>query len=238
MAITLKLSSDIPGQAAFKTVLSGEGFWAKDGNDYLSSSEAFKTVLDGSYWTIPSGLSGGKGDDSYTVGYNDFAVVADAGFGTDSLRVYRSLEQATWSARIDGRHLAALFQAFSGSTYLTTLFIVDAFKPEGSIEKTTFDNNVILDTSYNKLYALAASSGAPFEDLSWEQAMAKKYLNLGVIGVSNDTTGANELMDLIYKTGNPITEAGVHRFFNPLRGVHFYSNDLNEVNNVRSRLGN
>jgi hypothetical protein len=63
--------------------------------------------------------------------------------------------------------------------------------------------------------------GIAFEDLTWEQAIANKYLNLAVIGVSNDAAGAAELMDVVYKTGNPVTKAGVHRFSPPLRVFAF-----------------
>ena len=237
MATTLRFTSDRANNASFASVLSGEGYWAKDLDDSLSASTAYRAFLDGSFWTIPAGMSGGTGDDNYSVGYDSAAIIADAGFGRDSLRIYRNLNDATWAARIDGRHLAAMFEAFPGSQYTSQIFIVDAFKPEGSIETTTFSDNVILNTAYDKLASLIASAGIPFEDLSWEQAIAKKYVNLSVIGVPNNSAGAAELIDLVYKAGNPVTQAGVHRFFNPSKGVHFYSNDLNEVNAVRSRLG-
>jgi Repeat of unknown function (DUF5648) len=238
MPIGLNITSDAPGKGTVRTVGSGDGFFALDGDDSLFSSTALKAFQDGALWEIPCGLSGGKGNDYYSIGYSAFAVIADAGFGKDKLKIYRSITEATWSARIDGRHLAATFESFPGSAYRATVLIIDAFKPEGSIESTELDGNVILDTSYNQLPSLIASAGISFEELSWDQAIAKKYLNLSVVGVTNNSSGADQLMDLIYKTGNPVTEPGVHRFFNPSKGVHFYSNDLNEVNHVRSRLGN
>ena len=86
--------------------------------------------------------------------------------------------------------------------------------------------------------SLIASSGIPFEDLGWDQAINKKYIDLSVVGASNNNAGANQLLDDLYKAGNPVTGSGVYRFFNPSKGVHLYSNDLNEVNTVRSQLGN
>lgn len=230
---------DLTGNASSRSVQSNEIFFAKDKNDnLLATSDSTLTYIDGSYWRLPSGLSGGAGDDSYSVGYNTFAVIADAGFGTDKLKIFRELSNATHALRVDNRHLVVRFELFPGSQYITDVLIIDAFKPEGSIETITFDNNVIVNAAYDKLIPLISSSGIRFEDLSWDQAIAKKYCNLGTLGVSNNSAGADELMDVLYKTGNPITEAGVHRFFNPSKGVHFYSNDLNEINNVRSRLSN
>jgi hypothetical protein len=236
--ISFPTSFDTPRNNSVKTVASGAGYFGLDGNDSLFSSPVVTTFADGSLWGLPSNMSGGKGDDKYYVGYDDFAVIADAGFGNDYLRLYRPLSEIIWAARIDGRHLAAAFEAFPGSAYSTKILIVDAFKPEGSIEATEFDSRTVLNTSYDQLPSLLRSSGINVEELSWEQAIGKKYLNLSVLGVANNSSGAAELMDLAYRTGNPVTQAGVHRFFNPSKGVHFYTNDLNEVNSVRSRLGN
>jgi hypothetical protein len=238
VALSLRTSFDSPGAGTVKTVASGEAFFGLDGNDSLFSSAAITRFKDGGYWDIPSGLSGGKDDDQYYVGYDDFAVIADAGFGSDYLRVYRPLSDISWIARIDGRHLAAVFEAFPGSFYRTVILIIDAFKPEGSIETTEFDDRTVLDTSSDQLPSLIAFSGTAFEDLTWEEAIAKKCINLSVLDVANNASGAAELMDFVYREGNPVIQSGVHRFFNPSKGVHFYTEDLNEVNVVRSKLGN
>lgn len=239
MSLSLSYAYDSQGKSSVYTyVASLEAKFGLDGNDSFFSNATSSTFKDGYYWNLPSVLSGGSGNDSYYVGYKDAAVIADARSGNDYLRIYRSLSDVQWTARIDGRHLVADFKLYPDSSYETWLFIVDAFRPDGSIEKTEFENSVILDTSYNSLPGLIASAGIPFEDLTWDQAINKKYINLSVIGSSNTSSGASELIDQIYKVGNPITEAGVHRFFNPSKGVHFYSNDLNEVNTVRSQLGN
>jgi hypothetical protein len=238
MPIYFPTSLDTPQNNSVRTVASGAGYSGLDGNDALFSSPAVKTFKDGGFWVLPSIMSGGEGDDKYYAGYDDFAVIADAGFGNDYLRIYRPLTDALWMARIDGRHLAAVFEAFPGSAYTTSILIVDAFKPEGSVETTEFDSRTIVNTSYDQLPSLLKSSGINLEELTWERAIAKKYVNLAVLGAANNSSGAAELMDLLYVTFNPVTQAGVHRFFNPSKGVHFYTNDLNEVNSVRSRLGN
>jgi len=238
MPIYFPTSLDTPQNNSVRTVASGAGYSGLDGNDALFSSPAVKTFKDGGFWVLPSIMSGGEGDDKYYAGYDDFAVIADAGFGNDYLRIYRPLTDALWMARIDGRHLAAVFEAFPGSAYTTSILIVDAFKPEGSVEATEFDSRTIVNTSYDQLPSLLKSSGINLEELTWERAIAKKYVNLAVLGAANNSSGAAELMDLLYVTFNPVTQAGVHRFFNPSKGVHFYTNDLNEVNSVRSRLGN
>ena len=228
---------DKPGLNAQFYSYSLEACFGLDGNDTFNPQAALVGYGDGSYWTLPSVLSGGTGDDKYIVQKSAYAVIADAGSGNDYLRIYRSLDDVEWSARIDGRHLAVEF-GNQYSSYKTDLLIVDAFRPDGSIERTEFDNNVILDTTWNQLPSLISSSEIPFEELTWDQAIGKKYFNLTVSGVANNSSGAASLMDEIYKEGNPITQPGVHRFFNPSKGVHFYSNDLNEINSVRSRLGN
>lgn len=238
MPILFPTGFDIPQNNSVKTVASGAGYFGLDGSDSLFSSPAVKIFKDGGLWLLPSIMSGGKGDDKYYAGYEDFAVIADAGFGNDYLRIYRPLSDAIWMARIDGRHLAAAFEAFPGSAYITSILVVDAFKPEGSIETTEFDSRTIVNTSYDQLPSLLKSSGINLEELTWDQAIAKKYVNLSVLGVANNSSGAAELTDFLYMTSNPVTQAGVHRFFNPSRGLHFYTNDLNEVNTVRSRLGN
>ena len=177
-----------------------------DGNDYFYSLARSKIFKDGYYWTLPSVESGGAGDDKYTIQYSDSVVIADAGSGTDYLRIYRRLDDAEWSAKVDGRHLAVRF----GSPYNTAtsdLLIVDAFRPDGSIEKTEFENSVILDTSWSNLSSLIESVGIPFENLSWDQAIAKGYLNLSVVGVSNDSAGAAELIDEIYAANSNVTLA-------------------------------
>lgn len=237
MAILFPTTFDIPNNNSVKTVASGAGYFGLDGSDSLFSSPAITTFKDGDFWVLPSIISGGKGDDKYYAGYDDFAVIADAGFGNDYLKISRPLSDALWMARIDGRHLAAVFEAFPGSAYTTSILIVDAFKPEGSIETTEFDSRTIVNTSYDQLPSLLKTSGINVEELTWEQAVAKKYVNLSVLGATNNSSGAAELMDFLYVTSNPVTQAGVHRFFNPSRGVHFYTNNLNEVNIVRSRLG-
>ena len=238
MPISFPVTYDTPNNNSVKTVASGAGYFGLDGSDTLFSSPAITTFKDGDFWVLPSIMSGGKGDDKYYAGVDDFAVIADAGFGNDYLKIYRPLSDALWMARIDGRHLAAVFEAFPGSAYTTSILIVDAFKPEGSIETTEFDSRTIVNTSYDQLPSLLKTSGINVEELTWDQAIAKEYVNLSVLGVANNSSGATELMDFLYVTSNPVTQAGVHRFFNPSKGVHFYTNDLNEVNSVRSRLGN
>jgi hypothetical protein len=143
----------------------GSGYFGLDGSDTLFSSPAVKTFKDGSLWELPSIMSGGKGEDKYYVGYDEFAVIADAGFGNDYLRINRPLSDAFWMARIDGRHLAAAFEAFPGSVYTTTILIVDAFKPEGSIETTEFDSRTIVNASCDQLPSLLKSSGINLEEL-------------------------------------------------------------------------
>lgn len=237
MALQFTKTFDTPKTDSKFSPKSLEASFGLDGNDSFYSLARSSTFKDGLYWNLPSVESGGDGDDSYTVQYSDCVVVADAGSGNDYLRIYRRLDDVEWAAKIDGRHLAVQFSIpYLSST--SQVLIIDAFRPDGSIEKTEFENSVILDTTWNNLPSLIASAGIPFENLTWDQAASKKYINLSVIGVSNNSSGAAELVDEIYKSGNPITKAGVHRFFNPSKGVHFYSNDLNEVNTVRSRLGN
>lgn len=215
-----------------------EAVFGLDGNDTFTAKASSVTYKDGDYWSLPAVLSGGHGDDKYIVSAgNNSVVIADAGSGNDYCRINQRLDYVNWAAKIDGRHLVAGFVNPDTFAYCDFM-IIDAFRPDGSIEKTEFDGSVILDTSWNNLSSLIASAGIPFENLSWDQAIANGHINLSVVGASNNAAGAADLTDQIYKIGNPIMEGGVHRFFNPSKGVHFYSNDLNEVNTVRSRLGN
>ena len=235
MALNFTKQFDTPGKKSlFSPVSSLNAVFGLDGNDTFFSYASSKTYNNGQYWLLPSLLSGGTGDDSYNVGPNDAAIIADAGSGTDQLRIYGYLSDVQWFARVDNRHLLTLIQGYNP----IWLLVVDAFRPQGSIEKIEFSNSVIFDSSWNNLPSLIASSGIPFEDLGWDQAINKKYIDLSVVGASNNNAGANQLLDDLYKAGNPVTGSGVYRFFNPVKGVHLYSNDLNEVNTIRSQLGN
>jgi len=231
---------DKPGLSTLFNPGSMEASFGLDGNDSFNSRAnsraGIKVNIDGLYVTLPSLSSGGTGDDKYAVGGrtgddqyavigSDSAFIADAGSGNDYLRIYRSLNELVRYARIDGRHLMLTFGfPFSRSTN-TVLFIFDAFRPDGSIEKMEFNDNVILNTTWNQLPSPFRSSKIPFEELTWDQ-------------INGDAFTFDALLDEIYIKGNPVTQPGVHRFFNPFKGVHFYSNDLNEINSVRSRLGN
>jgi hypothetical protein len=66
----LKFKNDIENNASVATVASDDGYWVRDLNNFLFTSTASKTVLDGSLWTIPTGLSSGTGDDNYSAGYD------------------------------------------------------------------------------------------------------------------------------------------------------------------------
>ena len=199
MPLQFNAAFDRPGNNSFfSSVGSLEARFGQDGDDTFFSSAESKTFKDGAYWLLPSVLSGGPGNDRYNVGYNDYSIIADAGSGDDYLRVYRDLSDVQRSARIDGRHLIAEFQLYSGSTYTTWLFIVDAFKPDGSIERTEFSDSVILDTSWSNLPSLIASAGIPFEDLTWQQAIEKKYINLSIFGVTNNSTGSLQAISEFY----------------------------------------
>ena len=238
MPITFPVSFDRTNNSnLYESVSPGDIYYALDGDDNLWSESRELTFRDGYFWTVPSVLSGGVGDDSYNVGYDDAAIIADAGNGRDRLKVYRNYTDIYFALKIDGRHLALGLTSYIGSPYETTILIVDAFKPSGSIETFEF-SDYTFNVSYDQIVPLIKSSGLYFEDLSWNQAIAKKYFNLSTIGVANNSSGADELMDHVYKTGNPVTDSGVHRFFDPIRGVHFYTDGIAEVNHVRSRLGN
>ena len=196
MALNFTKKFDIPGNNGFfSPIESLQAVFGGDGNDTFYSYATGTTFKDGSYWNLPSFLAGGTGNDKYNVGPNDAVIILDSGSSADHLRIYESLSNVRLFARVDGRHLITFIQGYNP----TWIFLVDAFMPGGSIEKTEFSGSVFLDTSWDSLPSLIASAGIPFEDLTWTQAISKKYINLSVLGVSNDSAGASQLIGEAYR---------------------------------------
>ena len=196
MALNFTKKFDIAGNNGFfSPIESLQAVFGGDGDDTFYSFATGTTFKDGSYWNLPSFLAGGTGNDKYNVGPNDAVIILDSGSSADHLRIYESLSNVRLFARVDGRHLITVIQGYNP----TWIFGVDAFRPSGSIEKTEFSGSVFLDTSWNSLPSLVASAGVPFEDLTWNQAISKKYINLSVLGVSNDSAGASQLISEAYR---------------------------------------
>jgi len=85
---------------------SGNAYFAKGGDDYISSNGKTYLSYQGKNWWIPSLVSGGAGNDEYSVGPGDAVVIADATSSSgDKLRIYDYITNVTDLFSIENRHV-------------------------------------------------------------------------------------------------------------------------------------
>ena len=179
----------------YKTnIKSGEAYFGKNGNDQMWSNAYATLYYQGSYWWIPSILSGGKGGDTYNIGSNDFAIIVDGDYGTsDVLNVDASIAYADTFFTLDNRHLLLGF-----SYNNTSLLIADGMNSKGAIEKLSF-NDITFDGSPSSINTLVNNYSQG--NISFEYAISAGIFNTQVVGVSG-ATETRSLLDQIYDESN------------------------------------
>lgn len=179
---------------------SGNAYFAKGGNDYISTNGKTYLSYEGKNWWIPSLVSGGDGNDEYSVGPGAAVVIADASSSSgDSLRIFDYITNVTDLFSIENRHV------YIGTSWGTSIVLVDALNGNGAIESIAFS-----DIALSAIPASARSLVATYQtrgNQSLRNLESEGLFNPKVMGISSsDVQG---LIDSLYQvkfgvTSNPV----------------------------------
>lgn len=173
------------------------------GNDYIyiyGGSPVYR-IYNGKTTQIPVIVSGGSGDDSYNFyGFNQYAWIADGSTTSksDSLSiVYFSTYNIRELFSIENRHL--FLRMDDGSSWQSSILVVDALNDRGAIENIQFSNAKISGSpdqlrQYLALYQ--TRSNTDFETL-----IARGEFLPEAIGFSGGSQEINALADILLIPG-------------------------------------
>lgn len=156
------------------TGFSGDAVFAGAGNDNLTG---FSSVSSDGIWMIPSLLSGGTGNDKYTLRQGTYAIVGDAGGGNDTV-VAQSMDLRNISfMRINQRDIFAT----DGNT---SILLLDPQGIEGQanrIEKFVIGKKKF---TLNKLMGRALNSNNFMGDYTYQELAGSGSMDFEAFGLN------------------------------------------------------
>jgi len=169
---------------------SGNAYFGKGGDDYISSNGKTYLPYQGKNWWIPSLVSGGVGNDEYSVGPGAAVVIADASSSSgDYLRIFDYITNVTDLFSIENRHV------YIGTSWGTSIVVIDALNGNGAIETIAFS-----DIALSAVPASAKSLVATYQtrgNQSLANLESEGLFNPKVMGISSsDVQG---LIDSLYQ---------------------------------------
>lgn len=168
---------------------SGVAYFGGAGDDYISAQSTGVISLDGKQWWVPSLLSGGSGNDQYSVGPGDSCFIEDAyNSSRDSIRIYDYSRNIVDFFSIEGRHL------FISTTWGTNVLVIDALNSRGAIETIAFSDITFSGSpeSSSTLLKSYQTSG----DKTIDQLMSQDDFNPRVMGVQTAQDVRNIIQSL------------------------------------------
>jgi len=164
------------------TGIGGQAVFAGGGNDQLTGNSV--TTTDG-YWQVSPLLSGGAGDDTYTIRNGTWNYIADLNGGKDLIKTSLNLRNI-YFARINNRDILAT----DGSTAAILIDPLGAENSNNKIEAVQFGRKKY---SAEKLYKMATSSKGYLGSFTYADLEDEGILNLSIMGLNSSRI--NEYID-------------------------------------------
>ena len=164
------------------TGIGGQAVFGGAGNDLLTGYS--ETTADG-YWQVSPLLSGGAGNDTYTIRNGTWNYIADLNGGKDLVKTSLNVN-TLYFARINNRDILAT----DGSSAAILIDPLGAENPDNKIEAVKFGRKKY---SAKKLYKMALSSEGYLGSFTYADLEREGVLNLSIMGLNS--TRINEYID-------------------------------------------
>jgi len=155
------------------TGIGGQAVFGGPGNDTLTGYS--QTTADG-LWQISPLLSGGAGNDTYTIRNGTWNYIADLNGGRDTIKTNLNINNINF-ATINGRDILAT----DGSTAVILIDPLGIENPGNRIESVSFGKKKY---STEKLYDLAINGSGFLGSYTYSELESEGLLNLGMMGLN------------------------------------------------------